>query len=348
MRALLVAILISTACVACTASKVDSNAAVTVHGTVQGADGQPKGGAPVVLAKEADIGDALLGTFLIGATIGTICLADPPPTICARAKRTTTAADGTYSFHLTGKDTQGGVGQASSFQISTGVGSGGASVSARFQIQKTDLALPVMKLWEPTVQVTVNPRTARANWAPRETAADEQVVFTDPISGATVWAADGRGTATFDARVLEDAKGNAAVESTGNADAGGTSYRYTYRSAPVPFTGSTGPPPSRGFACSPQPCSLTDGKYGTPATLPASAQEAIVTLDKSRPVELIVVRGCPGDCQVETSIDAQSWKLVGSGKVPFFSITPPLGPDVYQIRVRSGSDVSRMAEISVW
>src|SRR5205085_11847587 len=144
-----------------TASKVASGAAVTVRGVVQGPDGAPLSGAPVVLLKQVDFVDPAFGVALFAGTLGTICLAAEPPAVCSQARRTTTAADGSYSFALRGRDTQGSAGNASTFHLSVGLADGGASVSVGFQVQGRELTVPALRIWAPTLKVTVN-RTARA------------------------------------------------------------------------------------------------------------------------------------------------------------------------------------------
>ena len=49
----------------------------------------------------------------------TACLADPPPDLCRRrtVRRATTGTDGTYTVHLTGRDTQGSFGTVSTMSL---------------------------------------------------------------------------------------------------------------------------------------------------------------------------------------------------------------------------------------
>jgi hypothetical protein len=73
-----------------------------------------------------------------------------------------------------------------------------------------------------------------------------------------------------------------------------------------------------------------------------------VDLTKSTAISLIVVRGCPAVCDVESSVDGLAYKIVGTGDAPFQFVTPPQGPDIRYVRVRSVADLSRLAEVSVW
>ena len=357
MRRLTVLVVIlavaATATTACgTASKLDQDADVTLTGTVHDPDGKPLSNAKVVLVKEVDFGEAVFGLTFFAATLGTICLSDQAPAICSKARRATTSGDGTYSFTLKGRDTQSTVGTASTFHLSTGDPASGPSVSARFQIQRTAVEVPTLRLWAPQLQLAVG-RTVRATWAQRDPGAPERVAFfnasnTGSNTGADViWAAEGRSPINLDTRLLEDTRGTALVESDATDEQDGTSFRLTYRSARVDFT-TTAVPPSRNAPCSPDPCLVTDGDLGPPSTAPPTRQEVTVDLARSSTPTLVVVRGCPGQCDVETSVDGLTFKVVGSGSDPFFTITPVLGTPVRYVRMKSVSDLNQLAEVSVW
>lgn len=334
----------------CTASRLSQDATVTVAGTVDGPDGQPLSGATVVLVKEVDLGEVAFGFTAVLATLGTICLVDPPPAICSRARRATTAADGAYTFKLSGRDTQGSVGNASTFDLTAGTGDRGPSVSARFQVQRTNLAVPTLQLWAPKVDLSVN-RTARGQWPRRDPSATERLAFHD-AAGDIVWVADGPAPVSIDARILEDSQGTAVVESDATADSGGTTFRLTYQSAWVDYAGNAGPAPSRNAPCTPAPapapCAVTDGDLGPPTAAIPATQEVSVDLGRPRVPPFIAVRGCSQDCKVDTSVDGTTWTVVGSGTTAFFTVTPIVAPPVRFVRVRSTSDLSRLAEVSVW
>lgn len=311
----------------------DSAKVVTVRGTAQGADGQPVGGAVVVLMKEADAEAVPSG---LGATG---CLAASPPPRCTPAERATTAADGTYTFTLRSA-------KGVTYELATGTVEG-PSVSTRFQVAGGAPRLPSLRLWSPKVELTVTAnRTARANWPSRGVGASDQVVYAH--AGQTTWIAGGTPPVAIDTRVLEDDQGTAVVESTSTSEAGGDSFRITYRSGPAPYVGSAGPPPSRGLPCLPAPCVLTDGDLTTAASAGAPLHEVTVDLTRSTAIALIVVRGCPAACDVDTSVDGLTYKLVNSGDQPFQFVTPPRGPDVRYVRVKSVADLSRLTEVSVW
>lgn len=300
---------------------------VSISGAVVAPDGQPQAGAVVVVASEAELGQATAFTCLYSMVT--------PPAACGVAK-VITGPDGAFSFTV-----PRGNGW---HQLATGNGDGGPTVGARFR-PAADVRIPSLRLWAPKVELTVG-RTVRAAWEPRDPAAEERVVFMG-AGGSAVWIAGGRGSIANDGRVLEDARGTAVVESIGESDLDDGTVRLTYRSAPIPFTGTTGAAPSRNRPCVPAPCVLTDGDLTSAATHEAPNQFA-VDLERSTTVRLIVVRGCPGRCSVETSVDGLTWRIVGSGDEPFFSVTPAVGPDVRHVKVRSPNPLTSLAEVAAW
>lgn len=352
MRRLTVLILtlaiVATAATACGgASKLDRDADVSLTGTINDPEGKPLAGARVVLVKDVDFGEAVLGLPFVAGTLGTICLADPAPAVCSKSERATTDGDGNYTFTLKGRDTQGLVGTASTFHLSTGAGGNQPSVSLRFQIQRTELEVPTLRLWAPALELTTG-RTLRATWEQRDRSASERLVFSDSNTPSNIiWAAEGRSPLTLDPRILEDVKGTALVESDSNEEQDDTRFQITHRSARVDFA-TTAVPPSRDVPCLPEPCVLTDGDLGPPATAPPTRQETTVDLTRSITPTLVIVRGCPAQCDVETSVDGLSWKVVGSGQDPFFTVTPVLGTPVRFVKLKSNSDLNQMAEVSVW
>lgn len=306
----------------------------------------------------------LAGVTLAVGTLGLVCLADPPPALCDKARRVTTGADGGFAFDLRGRDTQGSFGTVSTFHLSAGVPAGageaaGPLVAARFEIQSSVVDLPALRLWRPRVTVA----GGRVEWTPIDQAYGPLVGSTTAWSVGVpprpVWSVEGPSPAAADPRVLEDTRGAVAVATL--VDPG---LRITTRSPSLLYTGPAGPPPSRRAACTVYagetatplpPCPLTDGDFAAPVGAsphPSSAVRTAVAVDlgRSLPVTLVVVRGCPAECGVETSADGRTWTEAGTGSGAHLTVSPRAGATARQVRVRStrGLDVSRLAEISVW
>src|SRR5688572_17766631 len=91
---------------ACTASRVDDDAAIRITGAVQGPSGAPAGDVDVSLLKVADLGEVVIGGVLAFGTLGAVCLAQAAPAICEGAHHATTRGDGTFALELEGDDTQ--------------------------------------------------------------------------------------------------------------------------------------------------------------------------------------------------------------------------------------------------
>jgi len=372
LRAVAVVCVVALAATSCTMSRLDQDEAVRISGRLLDEAGAPRPGAPVVLAKEVDLGEALFGVTVAVGTLGLVCLAEPGPAICSKSRRATTGPDGRFTFDLRGRDTHGLVGTASTFHLSAraSVGPGdarGPMVTARFDVQTPTRELPELRLWRPRVTAA----GGRVEWTPMDPASGPPEgyavsYFGDPAR-APVWTVEGPSPATVDPRVLEDARGTVAVDAVVTHEPAGGRVRVTSRSAAVPWTGPAGAPPSRGAPCwsyassgdtaAPlSPCTLTDGDFsgpvaGTPSDTSAGVRTAIaVDLGRSRPVSLVVARGCPADCTVETSADGRTWSAAGTGTGARFTVAPRAGATAHWVRVRStsGVDVSRLAEISAW
>jgi hypothetical protein len=300
----------------------------TVQGSVLTTEGEPATGIPVVLLPEDGVDAAQAPT----------CLGDTPLAACERGRRATTGPDGTYSVELNRAPGQ--------YRLVAGVPDG-PSVSASFPAGGGTVRVPPLRLWSATLDLTVRRGTTRGMWSQRDIGATEGLVFLT-TDGRLLWTADGKGDVNLDSRVLEDAEGTVVIESTALVERGGVTFRVTHRSAGVPFRGTIGAPPSRQAACTPTPCALTDGDPLIPTNPPPSTREVTVDLAGSTPVSFIVVRACPRVCQVDTSVDGLAWRMVGSGDVPHFFVTPPVGPAVRYVRVRSTTELNGLAEVSVW
>src|SRR5688572_20635981 len=113
--AVLVAICLTV--IGCSASDVDPDATVRISGRALDAQGRPLSGAKVLLFKQADFGEIILGTTLAIGTLSTICLLPDPPAVCNKARTVTTDRDGAYEFELKGSDTQGTMGTESTLNV---------------------------------------------------------------------------------------------------------------------------------------------------------------------------------------------------------------------------------------
>lgn len=358
MRRLLVVLLLAVTLAACESSNLDRSAAVVVSGRVLQVDGTPAGGVPVALEREPSVGEVITGLVVIPLTLFTACLVDPPAGLCRgrSVKRATTSADGSYSFNLTGGDTQTAFGNARSFTLSAEVS--GALVTADFKIQAENLRLPDLQAWQPAVAVGAG----RVAWDPPAPGSYHVVV--EDAGGQLVWTFDSTRTdVTFDPRILEDTAGSLAVSARTNATAEGTTVAIRRQSARVAYRSAAGPPPSRGRSCAVgpaatpvSPCPLTDGNLANtlppPATTTTStagaavapvADSVTVDLGRAAGVSLVVVRGC--SCEVERSADGQTWTAIGRATGYTAVVPSRTGPTRF---VRLTGSISQLREVSAW
>jgi hypothetical protein len=358
MRRLLAVLTLAVTLAACETSNLDRSAAVAISGRVLRADGSPAGGVPVALEREPSAGEIVTGVIVIPLSLFTACLVDPPASLCRgrSVKRTTTAADGSYTFNLTGDDTQTFFGNARSFSLSSEVS--GALVTADFKIQTENLRLPDLQAWQPAVTVG----SGRVSWDPPAPGTYQVVV--EDAGGQLVWTLDSTGTqVSFDPRVLEDTAGSLAVSARTSAPADGTTVNIRRQSARVAYRSTAGPPLSRGRPCSVgpaatpvSPCPVTDGNLAntlpppattttltTGSTAPRPNDSVTVDLGRTAEVPLIVVRGC--SCDVERSVDGQTWTAVGRS-TGYTAVVPSRTGAARFIRL-TGS-ISQLHEVSVW
>ena len=366
--------LLATLAAACSVSKIDRGAPVRVEGVLLDARGRPAGGTSVVLLKEPDLGEALVGVVVTVGTLGAVCFTDQPPSVCARAPKATTGADGSFSFQLRGRDTQGSLGNASSFHLSAAmpphsVGAPGPLVTARFQIQATTVQVPPLRFWNPPLALAQAQGAIRASWPDLDPsygrAGTHRLTFFAGSRGGVVWSSEGSSPAEVDARLLEDTRGTAAVEAITTATGPDTRFVVTYRSAQVDYSSPAGPPPSRGATCfaevgggrlvASNPCPLTDGDLTSLVPLPGDGGEAAsgarIDLGRVVPTTLVTVRGCASECVVETSADGQQWASAGRGQGGGFTVVPPPRTTARYVRIRSATGTAlppRLSEVSVW
>jgi len=362
----------------CTRSRISSDATVSVTGSVVTAAGAPVPGAKVALVKEADLGEVLGGLTLALSTLWLSCFVAHQPSFCARARRAATDGAGSFSYTLSGADTQGSIGNADTLDV-TAVGPGGASAggtTVAFTVQATTLALPALHLWgaAPSLAPGGGRPSYRVSWPelPASIGATPSygLLFMDQAPGSGPggdWVVSGaRPGASVDARVLEDRSGTVEVDASTSSPGPHTTFRFTYRSSTVPFHGP-GAPPSRGAGCLAQagngapvalhPCPLTDGNLATPAALaaspcagctPAATSAAIIDLGSARPVSLVVVRGATTGVAIEGSNDLSTWSMLGSLATNPGAAAVAGAARYIRVRSLSGLGLGGLAEVSVW
>jgi hypothetical protein len=352
----------------CTASKVAPSAPIHLSGTVADAAGHPVAGAPLLLFKEVDFGEALVGLTVALATLGAACFLPSGPAVCARARKATSGPGGTFSFDLSGRDTQGSVGNADSFDLTallppTPGAPARAATTVRFRIQRTDLAIPTLRAWGAAIEVTNGGAAIQVKWPslPAQgygSSAGYSVQFVDGATQqAVATVAGAKSGASVDPRWLEDRSGTTEVDASTREKGPDTNFVFTYRSQTAPFQGHASPP-SRGAPCfaskanaaptSVSPCRLTDGELFTPAGV--SGDAVYLDLGRPAPVALVVVRGGSSVLAVETSADAKAWNPLGNTTGGFSPVAPTAATTARYVRVRStsGLDLANLTEISVW
>ena len=357
----------------CSTSDIDPDATVRISGRALDAAGEPLSGASVLLFKQADVGEVLLGTALTIGTLSTICLLPEPPAVCNEAHTATTDESGRYDYELKGSDTQGTLGTESTLTVVFAGPSAQGSTAVSFTAEETSIDLPDARLWRARPEVSQPPGGVGLTWSPLPKAVADDAAYSvelfDGQTEAAFWSQDASGgEAAIDPRILEDRPASVAIgagaDLSGGTGAGDLRVNYLSNRSPVEAT--AGAPPSRGRPCAavtgskprladpPDSCPLTDGDLTTPAQLDAEGASVVtgvvVDLGSVRPVELVVVRRFAGQFLVEVSTNGKAWQPVGSPLGATVAVDPPSGTSARFVRVRSpsGLDESLAAEVSVW
>jgi hypothetical protein len=354
---------------ACTASKLSANAQARLTGQVLDEAGSAVSGAQLALFKEGDLGEVAIGATLAVGTLGLACLTAQSPTVCAPIRKGLSGADGRFTFTLKGRDTQGTLNNADNFDLVVVKRRSGleppAVASLRFRIQRAQLQLPALRLWDGQLTLDSN---GRATWPalPADYGGSPSYAlrFNDSSGRGVVWSVPHASSGQrVDLRLLEDRSGTAEVDASVSLPGPDTTFTATYDSRGTPFS-RTVPPPSRGAPClastasgqvaALHPCKLTDGDFFTPAQVGAGSGSvdtaAYVDLGSSRSVALVVARGGGGPVTLDTSSDAQTWTFygIGSGLLVDVASARRVVARYVRLRTTNNVDIGPLAEISVW
>jgi hypothetical protein len=356
----------------CTFSDVDPDATVHVSGRALDASGKPLAGARVLLFKEANLGEVLLGSALVIGTLSTVCLLPEPPGICREARVEETDEDGRYEFELEGSDTQGSLGTEATLNVVLSGPKAQGSTTVSFAAKATEVTLPDARLWRARPAVDSSSNRIGLSWSPLPKAAGSDVAYSAQLfegeAQTPIWSQPATGSrSSIDPRILEDRSGAVAVGAAAELSGGsGTGdVRASYLSARVSVAATAGVPPSRGRPCAavtgprarradPAPdCPMTDGDLAAAARLVGGkgvVSGVVIDLGSVRPIDLVVARGFAGQFLVEVSSDGTAWRMVGTELGTTVAVTPPGRPSARFVRVRSptGLDESLAAEVSVW
>ena len=380
MRRVLAAVL-TLSLVACGEdSRLEPDDAVTVTGSASRQDGSALAERRAVLVKEPDVGEVLAGLTAIVGSIGLACLAEEPPELCDSASTATTERSGQFAFSLLGKDTQGSVGQASTFNLAVRAAArpgavSGASRTERFIIQHAQLQTPELTLWEPQLSVSADSESASVAFGALPPGATASSV-TFQVEGAVLWSDSYSSGEPVDARLLEDAVGTVSIGTGSTQRHGETEFEAHYESEALGFVGQAGAPPSRNAPCTATgasgapvaiaACPMTDGNFVARLQPPAdtgcvpNAQgqgceaaraDRVLTVDLgvARAASLLVVRGITDAEVAELSVDGESW--TGVSMLGLAGTLSP-GTAARYVRLRSKTDNGvlprGLTELSLW
>ena len=275
------------------ASQVDSNATLTVGGVAERENGGGDGAANIQLIRHPDALQTVVDVVQIVGTAGLACLTGND-SLCHPYAQATTAADGGYTFgSIRGADTQGSIGEALLFTAwlrgptPSAPATVPAGVNADFYIQKTQVTVPLLRLWETAGREDDAGGAASFSWPSLQSsigsAADDYRLQITNAKGQTIWSAAASASSTqvgIDPRVTQDFAGNWAVWAHRKIPGDGTDFDLTYYSPSTAYASRGHIPASRGKDCWLQgasgpvkqtPCSLTDGDLGSSLQpLPAS------------------------------------------------------------------------------
>ena len=248
-------------------------------------DGAGDAHANVQLIRHPDALQAIGDAFAIVGTVGLACIAGND-SLCHPYAQATAAPDGSYTFGpIRGADTQGSTGEALLFSAwlsgppPSAPATAPAGVDADFYIQKTQVTVPPLRLWETAGVEDDTSGAPSFSWPSLESsigsAADDYRLQITTAKGQIIWSATTSGSSTqvsIDPRVTQDFAGNWATWAHRRIAGDGTDFDLTWYSPSMAYATQGRIPLSRGKDCWLQgasgpvkqsPCPLTDGDLAT-------------------------------------------------------------------------------------
>ncbi len=259
----------------------------------------------------------------------------------------------------------------------------GPASSLATYVQVKRLSLPPLRLWTSAPTVAATSGGGRVGWSPLPLAlagSPAYRVLVDDGAAGLVWDSGplaGKTAYDLDARLLEDIDGALSVVATSNTRTTGSGVDLAFRSPRVHVKGVAGVPLSRGRPCtvgsgfettlSASPCPFTDGDFDkagrqtqlrealaarcpTPEdTVACGAARAWLQVDLEATISptLVVLRGCPASCLVETSPDGGTWAVLGTASGPDATLQPRV-PARWVRVTADGNQLAQITELSVW
>jgi len=267
------------------ASHVDSSATLSVGGAAQRQNGGGDSAATLQLIRHPDALQALGDALTIVGSLGLACITGND-NLCHPFAQATASADGSYTFApIRGADTQGSTGEALLFStwlsgpVPGAPATAPAGVDADFYIQKTQVTVPTLRLWETAGVEDDTSGAPSFTWPSLESSigavADDYRLQITTTRGQIVWSATTSGSSTqmgIDPRVTQDFAGNWATLAHRKISGDGTAFDLTWYSPSTAYATHGRIPLSRGKDCWLQgatgpvkqsPCPLTDGDLAT-------------------------------------------------------------------------------------
>ena len=349
------------------ASQVDPNATLSVGGVAQRQNGDGDAAANVQLIRHPDALQAIGDFVTIVGSVGLACITGND-SLCRPYAQATAAADGSYTFGaIRGADTQGSTGEALLFSTWLGgpppspPATAPAGVDADFYLQRTEVTVPPLRLWETAGSEADTGGALSFSWPSLESAtgsaADDYRLQITTAEGQIIWSAPTSGSATevsVDPRVTQDFAGNWATWAHRKIAGDGTDIDLTWYSPSTAYATQGRLPLSRGQDCwlegasgpvQQSPCSLTDGDLATslqplPApqcpsgqscTPPPQNNWVYVDLGAATTVSALVLYdvafGTSSFATVEGSLDGATWSALAA----------PISSQQYQLVALSGT-----------